>query len=111
MRLIDADAMKVFIHKYYRQTSTVKSILSYIDTAPTFKIPENRDNYDIGYAQGFQDGCDFGQKCYARPKGEWLKMYKTNIASRCSICDWEMPVYGFKYCPNCGSDNRGDGEQ
>lgn len=47
-----------------------------------------------------------------RKKGKWIKLYAGNY--KCSVCgDWwgnddnEM-VEDFKYCPNCGTDMRGE---
>ena len=47
-----------------------------------------------------------------RKKGKWIELYHNNY--KCSVCgDWwvnndnEM-VKDFKFCPNCGTDMRGE---
>ena len=46
-----------------------------------------------------------------RPKGKWLHIYKSDIACECSVCHIQMPITEyFHYCPNCGSNMSGGGE-
>lgn len=43
-----------------------------------------------------------------RQRGEWLHIYKSDIACECSRCHRQMPVTEyFHYCPYCGSYNGG----
>ena len=42
-----------------------------------------------------------------RPQGEWLDIYSSHIAYKCSCCGVQIPITDlFNYCPNCGSDMR-----
>lgn len=46
-----------------------------------------------------------------RPKGKWLHIYKSDIACECSVCHIQMPITEyFHYCPNCGANMFGGGE-
>ena len=61
------------------------------------------------YRKGFEDA----KKKFERPKGKW-RQYEGNLT--CLVCNAEfyddiMEYTGDdvpKYCPNCGSDNRGE---
>jgi len=81
-----------------------------IENAPTVEI---RDNFDIGYVQGLEDG----QK---RPQGKWKRIDQwtdggiycggfihidcpmIKVSDDCLYSPWE-----YKFCPNCGADMRG----
>jgi len=46
-----------------------------------------------------------------RPKGKWksvkASIYPYGYDVECSVCGHKMgSSFGYKYCPNCGSDNR-----
>lgn len=46
-----------------------------------------------------------------RQRGEWLHIYKSDIACECSRCHRQMPVTEyFHYCPNCGAEMSGGEE-
>lgn len=39
-----------------------------------------------------------------RNTGEWLDIYSSHIAYKCSCCGVQMPITDlFNYCPNCGA--------
>ena len=48
-----------------------------------------------------------------RPKGKWIDEDGTYYAN-CSKCGYQMDTHQergyFRYCPNCGSDMRGEDE-
>ena len=46
-----------------------------------------------------------------RPKGKWIT-HKFNyfIFEECDQCHCKVGTINMKFCPNCGSDNREDGE-
>lgn len=47
-----------------------------------------------------------------RPKGKWIeKSTNGEMFSSCSVCgyiEWDAPR---NFCPNCGSDNRGEQDE
>lgn len=50
-----------------------------------------------------------------RPKGrwEWLGPYRYNndgMIGTCSVCKERLRLFAHNYCPNCGADMRGGGE-
>lgn len=50
-----------------------------------------------------------------RPKGrwEWLGPYRYNndgMIGTCSVCKERLRLFARNYCPNCGADMRGGGE-
>ena len=56
----------------------------------------DRGQYDKGYADA--------RKMYERLHGEWLDIYSSHIAYKCSCCERQMPITDFfNYCPNCGA--------
>lgn len=66
-----------------------------------------RDNFDIGYAQGYKDGKE------KRPTGEWITRTEDNgINYRfyCSCCDREVKQI-TDFCPYCGADMRGEKDE
>ena len=70
------------------------------------RVKAARDNFDIGYVQGLEDG----QK---RPQGKWIYQEdwhsEGEVPWRCSKCkganSWKAP-----FCEHCGADMRGDEE-
>ena len=44
--------------------------------------------------------------------GYWIDEYIPSTdcdgyhVSRCSVCDWNYPMFDKPYCPNCGADMR-----
>ena len=84
MRLIDADALKEWIDEYVSvfKKSDNKDIKGYIEHQPTIE-----------------------------PKrGEWKTevLNPLNAILRCSICG-RYSVVRYNFCPDCGADNRGEG--
>lgn len=127
MRLIDADILKEAINTYdkfaclpncklysFRELEHPKMFIAYvhfsdiikaIDNAPTVEI---RDNFDIGYVQGLEDG----QK---RPQGKWIKQENKKTEFFCSECGRMIDTKPFTRTDNfpfchCGADMRGDKE-
>ena len=91
-RLIDAD-------KLYPDCLTKNGRLAIsqnqIANAPTVEV---RDNFDIGYVQGLEDG----QK---RPRGEWIivkdERYGDNV--KCPFCGKELAGTDLNFCCKCGA--------
>ena len=97
MRLIDADELKKkfgYTDEWYKS----RTVAHEIDNAPTIEI---RDNFDIGYVQGLEDG----QK---RPQGEWVLNGISEVGKdwyKCSICgrtihtnENQLKEYPFCHC-------------
>lgn len=87
MRTIDADALTTWIKESQKMTSKVKAILCYIETMPS----QNR------------------------PQGEWIWQLANNgwVDHICSVCGYTENTdihisLGWKYCPNCGAEMRGE---
>lgn len=95
MRLIDADELKFKLMRYVdTDLIKVKYVCQYIDSAPTVL----HDNYSMGYQDGVK------KVLSEKPRGEWLDIYKSHIAYKCSCCGRQMPITDFfNYCPNCGA--------
>lgn len=66
-----------------------------------------QDGYDLGYKKGYVDGAkDFQPK-----KGEWITHSDYPDRLICSNCNHKYDVWfvdNGTFCPNCGSDMRGD---
>ncbi len=93
MRPIDADALMVEVQK--------GTIIS-------------DDLYGIGIMAGVDS---FAKKLEAaptitidnlRPKGQWL--HHENGVAYCSECEMDAVEDGTNFCPSCGADMRGGGE-
>jgi len=90
VRIIDADALTTWIKESQRMTSKVKAILCYIETMPS----QNR------------------------PQGEWIWQLANNgwVDHICSVCGYTENTdihvsLGWKYCPNCGAEMKGTGNE
>lgn len=90
MRTINADALTTWIKESQRMTSKVKAILCYIETMPS----QNR------------------------PQGEWIWQLADNgwVDHICSVCGYTENTdihvsLGWKYCPNCGAEMKGTGNE
>lgn len=90
MRTIDANALTTWIKESQRMTSKVKAILCYIETMPS----QNR------------------------PQGEWIWQLANNgwVDHICSVCGYTENTdihvsLGWKYCPNCGAEMKGTGNE
>lgn len=90
MRTINADALTTWIKESQRMTSKVKAILCYIETMPS----QNR------------------------PQGEWIWQLANNgwVDHICSVCGYTENTdihisLGWKYCPNCGAEMKGTGDE
>ena len=130
MRLIDADAlMPLFIKK----ANTMKDrhgvklgdewLLNYndikdvIDNAPTVEpqkiviIPPELIEKLASNVVDVVGNIDWEKaiEAYkARPQGEWLHPYTTDIACECSNCHRQMPITDYyNFCPNCGAYMKG----
>ena len=92
-----------FIEKHYQRTSSVKSILSYLCTAPAVK----EKSYAMGYQDGSEDGLDG-----IRPQGEWIeKTDKYGLSYVCPFCGKEIAGSDLNYCVKCGADMRKGGAE
>lgn len=100
MRLIDADAL--IQHTYSAVIDGVKTDIidtSNVDNAPTIIwCSENSDGLPL-------------MDLRPRQKGEWIfnkEMSVTCSLWNCSVCNRLNGNDSFNYCPNCGTDMRGD---
>lgn len=107
MRLIDADALKNLpfermIHTDFGDTAIP---IEEIDNAPTVKP---RDNFDLGYVQGLEDGKN------DRPQGEWIFRQGVTCGGyyKCSNCG-EVERAEKNFCHNCGAkmEEKQEGEK
>lgn len=68
------------------------------------------------------EGCPTMYFCPERKPGRWTHAWGTDgIIWKCSECGFEIDAYGcvdpveyletYKFCPNCGSDNREAGDR
>lgn len=112
MRLIDADALKDDLTKWFPQftlegiepKTLFAQIMRDIDNAPTVETPTI---YEF-------KGCD---NCELdRPKGKWVVEDWTKIIE-CNLCHGQAPIcitsgeqYESNFCPICGADMRGEKE-
>ena len=111
MRLINADALNQYKFGEGLMASSYAdgwddAIDAIMKDAPTVEV---RDNFDIGYAQGLEDGRN------ERPKGKWHKIKTScDIGHKfyiCSKCNREIDVMDgeclddYPFC-HCGADMR-----
>ena len=96
MRLIDADALTKKLENLWNihddQDFCNKDVWRELENAPTIESERN--------------------------KGEWLWKFADNgwADHICSECGWTKNTdihvrLGYKYCPNCGADMRGNDER
>lgn len=90
MRLIDADEFESYLINRYGGNDTADDIIEDLYNQPTVDAVE-------------------------RKKGKWIKISITDdgyaINYRCSCCKGDDVKYPWKYCPNCGSDMRGEANE
>lgn len=101
MRPIDADALPtkaiegrrfVFAYKDLLNDELVvrtvyKDLAEFISAAPTLALDD------------------------LRPQGQWVSNgIPDSMLSKCTACGFSCGAYSFRYCPNCGADMRGGGE-
>lgn len=113
--LISREALKGVIETYrpaliYDNITDMKNrmvdyFLDEIDNAPSVTP---RDNYDLGYVQGLEDGRN------ERPQGKWGKWIVAEI--QCPTCFkyYEVDYYSaeeLNKCPSCGADMRKGGAE
>jgi hypothetical protein len=111
MRAIDADSLNNYKFGENLMASSYAdgwddAIDAIMKDAPTVEV---RDNFDIGYAQGLEDGRN------ERPKGKWHKIKTScDIGHKfyiCSKCNREIDVMDgeclddYPFC-HCGADMR-----
>lgn len=127
MRLIDADAFKNDIMKHMKkpahsifgliagieEAEFLETLCKDIDKRPTIEPETEEEAYERGYTAG---------QMAERKTGKWTHAWGTddNIW-KCSECGFEIDTSGwvdpveylemFKFCPNCGSDNREEGDR
>ena len=116
MRAIDGDALMQALEK--EKSDNLDAIVRFgmtkcIDIVRNAPAIEIRDNFDIGYAQGLEDGRN------ERPKGKWkfIKGDEMFLDSyKCTNCNEEF-LFGEgidikhirkyqHFCSNCGADMR-----
>lgn len=75
-----------------------------------------RDIYDMGYMDALAQVDDWldAQPTLTiddlRPKGRWITQDETFTAFQCSRCECKNFGQRWNYCPACGADMRGGGE-
>ena len=75
-----------------------------IETRLEMVLPRERDEYDVGYQNGFERVIEIiedMQSVSAERVGEWTAR-KTSLEFVCSNCG-EACWRDFHYCPNCGA--------
>ena len=77
----------------------------------------------MGYEKGRKDAHEFAVQMLCtsvtpqRPKGKWIKVDPLGTgdeAYMCSACktgDWSVTVGEYKFCPYCGAEMSGGGEE
>lgn len=70
---------------------------NFVSRAEALKAYEARprDNYDLGYVQGLEDGRN------ERPQGEWI--FVSRNCWKCPYCQ-ELTNEGKNFCSNCGAE-------
>lgn len=134
MRLIDADALKEDLRKWFpaftlegiEPKTLFNQILHDIDNAPTVE-PKLKDDiieaFNLITDQEFEHSDSFwivtpkGKKIEfekKRPQGEWL-IHRVAFHLTCPFCGCNLRAlknevfegdYEYNYCPNCGADMR-----
>ena len=114
MKTIDADALMLKLEK--EKNDTLDAIVRFgmsksIDIVRNAPAIEVRDNFDIGYIQGLEDGRKERTPSNKRTPNKWIGHYDNLSQSfywACDICNYKQSWGRFKYCPNCGADMRGE---
>lgn len=120
-RLIDADAFWASVIQSRKETIidddvkiSMGEFVKLLDNAPTVEV---RDNFDLGYIQGLEDGKK------ERPKGKWnvISLLRDYVYVRCSECGQDTRLVRdsknefccikdirdkIVACPYCGADMR-----
>ena len=79
MRLIDADALIVYIKKRLRNEMVIAWLCRIIGEVPTIEAEPVKH-------------------------GRWVDNgIPESMLSKCSVCDYSCGAYSFNYCPNCGA--------
>lgn len=92
MILINADEFKNKLKRYDdNDLIKVKYVRQYIDNVPAITTTRTTEGFPIVDIR-------------PRNTGEWLDIYSSHIAYKCSCCGRQMPITDFfNYCPNCGA--------
>lgn len=124
MRLIDADAFKEQLENAYEYTE-LSEVIEMLDNAPAVDIKPfanvtfDKDELEQIVRDKVIEPIKNGElvlkteevKTEERPHGEWLDIYSSHIAYKCSCCGVQMPITDlFNYCPNCGAYMRKEAE-
>ena len=103
--------------------SVIDDVLTELPSADAVQIPiklEKRypQSRDEDITDAFMRGYLAGRSSADRPTGEWIKYNSTYRTAICSQCEkvtmfekWGDKVRPYDFCPNCGSLNRGEGEE
>lgn len=87
------------VHDFYTATAIIRSVPS-----ADIDLSEYYDKlWKTAYERGKAD----------RPQGEWksvkASIYPYGYDVKCSVCGFIMgSSYGFKYCPHCGAEMKGE---
>lgn len=95
MRLIDADALEERMEERLAQLRALYG---------------DHDQYKEGFEGGMKS-VEFAPTLTVddlRPHGRWL--HRNNGIAYCSECDTDSVEDGTNFCPECGADMRGGGE-
>ena len=68
-----------------------------------------KNNWTIDF-DDMEPFCNYVKKALEERKGEWIDR---PLFSKCSICGCEVSMcerksQGYKYCPKCGADMKGE---
>ena len=101
MRLIDADALEEVVYDDLHYGAGIEYeefdlVINYLDSAPTINTES------------------------LKPRGKWHKLSETKLTKtvECTHCNWSarfkkeggIIVDSFLYCPSCGAEIKGAGE-
>lgn len=118
MRLIDAVKLKESIIDMKLSLSNKRQILHIIDNAPTITTSLKLENITKDDVEKFKmiwlraTSKGFPLISEDRPQGKWLPNYTSqfiNPGRQCSLCG-KIVEFSENFCPNCGTDMRGDKE-
>lgn len=105
MRLIDADALKQSVEE--------------CDVCNVCPERKARCNYDCEFPDHltpkFEALID-AQPTIEPKRGEWILSsdgngYIGNPVYKCTVCGWWDEEVPYNFCPNCGADMRGKGDE
>lgn len=121
MRLIDADKLypDCMSNKGLAITQSQLANAPTVDVKPLASVTFDKDELEQIVRDKVIEPIKNGElvlkteevKTEERPHGEWLDIYSSHIAYKCSCCGVQMPITDlFNFCPNCGAYMRKEAE-